>query len=168
MCDSGRSLLKTQSGRRLGVAWLILVFSVLLHVLDEATSGFLDVYNPTVLELRRRIHWLRLPTFAFESWLSGLAIALGIAFLVSPLAFRWPKAFRPIAIIGAILMILNGANHLVGTLMGHTFYDIRFARPMPGTYSSPSMIAAAVYVLLVAFQSFRLPMDEAGDARLNA
>jgi hypothetical protein len=152
MCGSDISSLRSKRGSRLGVAWLILVSSVLLHVIDEAATGFLSIYNPTALELRRHAPWLPLPTFTFAFWLSGLAVAIGIAFVVSPIAFRWPRAFRPFAVLSAVLMILNGVNHIVGTILGHTFSDISFASPMPGTYSSPTMIAAAVYVLTVSFQ----------------
>jgi hypothetical protein len=137
------------ASRRLGISWLLLVTTVAAHIADEAMTGFLGIYNPTVLELRRNIPWIRLPTFTFRAWLSGLIVALVIAMLATPLAFRAPRSFRVVAVVCAVFMILNGLNHLLGTALGHTFSDIRFARPMPGTYSSPPMIAAAVYLLVV-------------------
>ena len=134
------------------MAWLLLAGSVSLHVIDEALTGFLSIYNPTVLELHQRVRWLYPPTFTFEAWLAGLIIALGAAFLLTPLAFHFPRAFRPLAILCAVLMIINGCGHLVGTALGRTFSDIHFARPMPGTYSSPFMIAAAIYLLICSWR----------------
>jgi hypothetical protein len=35
--------------RSLARAWILLCFALALHVFDEATTGLLRVYNPTVL-----------------------------------------------------------------------------------------------------------------------
>jgi hypothetical protein len=91
--------------------------------------------------------------FTYDSWLTMLIIALCLALLLTPLAFYFPRGFRAFAIICAFLMIANGCSHLLGTFLGHTFSDIRFSRPMPGTYSSPTMITAAVYLLVRAWVS---------------
>jgi hypothetical protein len=40
-----------------GRAWFVLTVAFALHVIDEATTGFLGVCNPTVTALRSR--WLR-------------------------------------------------------------------------------------------------------------
>jgi hypothetical protein len=40
-----------------GCAWFALTVAFALHILDEATTGFLAVYNPTVIAMRAR--WLR-------------------------------------------------------------------------------------------------------------
>lgn len=138
------------NARRFAIAWVILVISVAIHVADEALSGFLRVYNPTVLELRHRVPWVRPPTFTFETWITGLIAAICVALLLTPLAFRAPRVFRPIAIVMAVLMLLNGCSHIAGTILGHTFNDIQFPRPMPGTYSSPVMITAAVYLIIIS------------------
>ena len=37
-----------------GAPWFALTVAFALHVLDEATTGFLNVYNPTVLAARVR------------------------------------------------------------------------------------------------------------------
>jgi hypothetical protein len=42
---------------RLGRAWLILTLGLACHVLDEALTGFLDVYNPIVRSARARFGW---------------------------------------------------------------------------------------------------------------
>ena len=48
---------------------------------DEATTGFLDVYNPTVIALRAKLGWWPMLTFEFRDWLFGL-IAACVALLV--------------------------------------------------------------------------------------
>ena len=58
---------------------------------------------------------------------------------------RW---VRPFAYFLAVLMILNGLGHTLGTLFGRTVESVRFAGPMPGFYSSPFLIAASVYLLM--------------------
>ena len=45
------------TARKLGFAWIALCFALALHVVDEALTGFLSVYNPTVLALRSRYAW---------------------------------------------------------------------------------------------------------------
>jgi hypothetical protein len=148
--------------RRLGLAWLLLSAAVATHVADEALTGFLSVYNPTVLALRQSLGWWPMPTFTYEGWLSGLVVGIVILFLLSPLAFRNARGFRPFAYVFAVLMILNGVGHTAGTIAGRTFESIRFPRPMPGFYSSPFLIAAAIYVLVA------LRRSPAGGGRAHA
>ena len=134
--------------RRLGLGWLLLSAAVATHVADEALTGFLSVYNPTVLALRQSLGWWPMPTFTYEAWLSGLVAGIVILFLLSPLAFGNARGFRPFAYVFAVLMILNGVGHTVGTIAGRTVESVQFPRPMPGFYSSPFLIAAAIYVLV--------------------
>ena len=144
-----RSLLGALMNHQLTFAWLVLVATVAVHVFDEARNGFLAIYNPTVARIRERFPLLRLPIFTYRRWLMQLVVAMAIAVLLTPLSVHLPGVFRPIAATAAVAMILNGLSHLVGTMRGYTFRDIRIPRPMPGTYSSPAMIAAAAYVLFV-------------------
>jgi hypothetical protein len=44
-------------------------------------------------------------------------------------------------------MVFNAAGHTFGTVFGRTVETVRFARPMPGFYSSPFLLAAALYLL---------------------
>lgn len=125
-------------------AWLCLVAALALHVIDEASTGFLDVYNPTVRALRERLGWFPMPEFSFDVWLTGLAVVvLGLA-LLTPLVVRGPGAVRAAAIVFAGLMVLNGAAHITGSIVGRTVATVRFERPMPGFWSSPVLIGAAV------------------------
>ena len=53
---------------RVRTAWLGLVVALALHVIDEASTGFLDVYNPTVRALHERLGWFPMPEFRFDVW----------------------------------------------------------------------------------------------------
>lgn len=131
-------------------AWLCLVAALALHVIDEASTGFLDVYNPTVRALRERLGWFPMPEFSFDVWLTGLAVVvLGLA-LLTPLVVRGPGAVRAAAIVFAGLMVLNGAAHITGSIVGRTVDTVRFERPMPGFWSSPVLIGAAVLFIVRA------------------
>ena len=131
-------------------AWLLLVVALALHVIDEASTGFLDVYNPTVRALRERLGWFPMPELSFDVWVTGLAVlVLGLA-LLTPLVDRGPGAARAATMLFAGLMVLNGAAHITGTIVGRTVATMRFERPMPGSWSSPLLIGAAVLFILRA------------------
>jgi hypothetical protein len=111
-----------------------------IHVADEASTGFLSVYNPAVRAIRERVPFLPLPTFTFRIWLGGLVVAvIGLASL-SPFAFASAAWMVVPASAVAIVMLGNGALHI-----GASIYRRRF---MPGVRSAPLLIAAAAWVLL--------------------
>jgi hypothetical protein len=91
-----------------------------------------------------------MPTFQFGEWLAGLIALVCLLFLVSPLFFlRGGRPIRPVAWILVILAgVGNGIGHITGTILGHTVASVRFPRPMPGFWSSPFLIAAAVWVMV--------------------
>lgn len=133
--------------RQVGQAWLCLCAALAAHVTDEALTGFLSVYNPTVLEIRSRFPALPLPVFEFGWWLAGLIAAIVLLSLLSVFVFRGRRWIRPVAYAFAIFMLLNAAGHTLGTLAGQTFESVRFARPMPGSCSSPLLAAASLLLL---------------------
>ena len=53
-------------------------------------------------------------------------------------------------VIFAGLMALNGVAHITGTIAGRTVATVRFERPMPGSWSSPLLIGAAVLFIVRA------------------
>lgn len=130
------------------MAWVALCAALVLHVIDEASTGFLSVYNPTVMAMRQRFAWFPMPTFEFREWLTGLAIANLVLLALAPFAFRGARWMRPLAYVFAIVMLLNGAAHTTGTILGRTVEAVRFVRPMPGFYSSPALLAASTYLLI--------------------
>jgi high-affinity Fe2+/Pb2+ permease len=130
------------------LAWVLLCAALAVHVADEALTGFLSVYNPTVLAIRSKGMWFPAPTFTFRNWLAGLIVACVVLLILSGWATRKHRAMVIAAYIFAAIMLLNAAAHTGGTVMGHTLGGVRFPRPMPGFYSSPLLVAAAVYLLI--------------------
>jgi len=133
--------------RGVGRAWLMLSLSLAFHVADEAATGFLAVYNPTVEAIREKLPWLPLPVFRFETWITGLIMAIVALFLLSPFVFRGARWTRPAAYGLVIFMLANALGHAAGTVFGRTAESVRFPSPMPGFYSSPLLAAASIYLL---------------------
>lgn len=139
--------------RSLGIAWIALCAALAVHVFDEATTGFLNVYNPTVLAMREEIGWWPMPTFTYGEWLWGLIAACVLLLALSPAVFHGAKWMRIPATIFAVIMLLNAAAHTLATIFGRTAASITFPRPAPGFWSSPLMAAAALFLLWQLRQS---------------
>ena len=122
-----------------GIPWLVLCGALAIHVVDEAVTDFLSVYNPTVRAIRARFPLVPLPTFTFPVWLGGLLTAIVLLLALTPAAFRGAPELRPWAYVFGIVMAGNGVVHLVGS--------IYLRRAMPGVYSAPIILAAAGYLL---------------------
>ena len=134
---------------RLGIAWVALCAVLGLHILDEASTHFLSIYNPTVLAMRAKLGFWPMPTFEFREWLSGLITAIVIFFALSPLAFRNVRWIRPVFYFVAIVAgVLNALGHTTATILGLTVSSVRFPRPAPGFYSSPLLLAVSIYLLV--------------------
>jgi hypothetical protein len=131
-----------------GLAWFLLCLAFCAHVADEALTGFLDIYNPTVIAMRARLCWFPMPTFAYHEWLIGLIIANVILLALTPWAYRNARALRPLAYFFAGLMLLNGMGHTFFTVLGRTVHSVQFPRPAPGFYSSPFLLVTSVYLFL--------------------
>jgi len=129
-----------------GLAWLFLCLAFCAHVADEALTGFLAVYNPTVLVVRSRFGWFPMPTFEFREWLIGLIVVNAIFLALTPFAYRKARSLRPLAYFFAAVMLLNGLGHTLFTVLGHTVASVQFSRPAPGFYSSPFLLVASVYL----------------------
>jgi hypothetical protein len=125
--------------RRLGVAWVALTLTVAAHVIDEALTGFLDVYNPIVRDLRARFVWFPMPVFAFDVWITGLCALVVVLLALSPFAFGESFAIRLAAYPYAAIMLLNGLGHLLGSV-----YLRRWA---PGATTAPVLIATSLWLL---------------------
>jgi hypothetical protein len=128
-----------QPKKKFGIAWILLAVALALHVTDEALTDFLSVWNPLATAIRERAPFLPLPTFTFGVWLTGLILGVTLLLALSPFAFRGARWMVPFAYFLGILMVANGLGHLGGSLY--------LGRLMPGVYSSPFLIAAAVYLL---------------------
>jgi hypothetical protein len=134
---------------RLGWAWVLMWIALALHVTDEALTGFLAVYNPTVIALRERFGFWPMPTFEFRQWLTDLGLGILLLALLSPFAFRNARWIRPLLYFVAIVAgILNALGHTLGTILGHTLSTVHFPRPAPGFYSSPLLLAVSIFALM--------------------
>jgi Protein of unknown function with HXXEE motif len=124
---------------RLGPAWLALTVALAAHVVDEALTDFLSVYNPLVSAARERWAWFPMPTFTFNVWLVGLIILVGVLLLLTPLAYRGVAPVRMAAYPYAAIMLLNGVGHLIGS--------VYLWRWMPGATTAPLLLVTSVWLL---------------------
>jgi hypothetical protein len=131
-----------------GAPWVLLCLAFCAHVADEALTGFLPVYNATVLAVRREYAWFPMPTFEYRDWLIGLIVANAVFLLLTPFAFRNAQWLRPLAYFFAGVHLLNGMGHTLATIFGQTVSSVHFPRPAPGFYSSPLLIAGSIYLLV--------------------
>ena len=135
-----------KSSENFGLAWLLLSVALCCHVTDEALTGFLAVYNPTVLAMRAQYPWFPMPTFGFREWLGALVFACVVLFALTPLAYRNARWLRPFSYFYAVTMFLNGMGHTIFTVLGRTVASVQFPRPAPGFYSSPLLLVTSVYL----------------------
>jgi hypothetical protein len=56
------------------------------HVVDEAVTDFLSVYNPIVRAARERLGWWLMPEFTFGAWLIGLCLLVFLLLALAPVA----------------------------------------------------------------------------------
>ena len=117
-------------------AWLLLCAAFAVHIADEAFTGFLDLWNPTVRNLRQHTPWLIIPTFTFPVWIS----LLGLAVIGFSILSRWIRRDLRWTVYAcyafAAIMLANAAAHLV--------FSVYKAQWMPGAYTSPILLAAAI------------------------
>ena len=137
------------SRHTLGFAWVALTLALGVHVADEAAHDFLSVYNPAVRAIREIVPWLPLPTFSFGIWIRGLVIAIAILAALTPVAFRGRRWIVLAAHPYAVLMFVNGLQHI-----GFSVYKRAL---MPGVWSSPLLLGAGLWLLISARRVLRAP-----------
>jgi len=144
------------NARSFGYAWVAVALAVALHVTDEATHDFLAFYNPMALWIRSQVPFLPVPVFSFEIWLSGLIAGILLLLALSPLAFKGNRTLRFIAYPLAIIVgLFNAAGHIGGS--------IYFQRWMPGVYSAPLLLLAAIWLLIAAGK----PWQQGGEKKVT-
>jgi hypothetical protein len=124
---------------RWALAWVALCAAFALHVLDEAANDFLSWYNPNALALRALVPWLPVPVFTFRVWISGLTVAVIALAALTPFVRRGRRWLVPVAYVYAIVHVANAIGHIVVSIAGRWF--------APGVYSSPVLLAAALWLL---------------------
>ena len=130
----------TSDSRPFGLAWTALSLALAAHVVDEALTGFLDVYNPAVESIRQRVSWFPMPVLTFDVWLGGLAVVVAVLLALSPLAYRGARSLRIAAYPFAAVMLLNGIAHLAAS--------VYLGRWAPGATTAPLLIAASVWIVV--------------------
>jgi hypothetical protein len=144
-----------------GSAWFALCAAFALHILDEASTGFLDVYNPTVAILHQRWSWFPMPALGMREFLVAMLGLCALLFCLTPVASRGMSGLRPLAWAYAAVMFLNGLSHTLFSILGHTVAGVTFHRPAPGFYSSPLLLAVSVWLMFrlrrTARVDFQLP-----------
>lgn len=125
---------------RHAAAWVGLCAALAVHVVDEALTDFLSVYNPAVRAIHERIPWSPLPTFTFEVWLGGLIVAVIVLSSLTVFVLRGSTWMIPVSYVFGAMMLGNGLLHIAGSL--------QLGRLMPGVYSAPLLVAASVYLLV--------------------
>jgi hypothetical protein len=116
-------------------AWLYLVAALGVHVLDEALTGFVDFYNPLILQLRQRLGFWPVPTFTFGVWLTGLIAAGVMLAMLTPAVRRGAAGTGVLSWVFAIIMLGNGFAHLAAS--------VYYWQWLPGTTSAPLLLIAA-------------------------
>jgi hypothetical protein len=128
--------------QQFGLAWIALAAALALHVIDEAATDFLSVYNPIAREIRRRIPFLPLPTFTFGRWITGLCLGIALLFALTPLAFQGERWLVRLSYPLALFMFGNGFGHIAGS--------VYCRRILPGLRSSPVLLLASIFLFVSA------------------
>ena len=120
-----------------------MISAAAVHVLDEAVTGFLPFYNDIAFNLRGRLGFFLPPTFTFGTWLGGLIAVIIVCFALTPLVRRGGRFIRVVTTVLGVLMVANALLHMLGSLYS--------GRLLPGLWSSPILLATAVYVVIRGF-----------------
>jgi hypothetical protein len=155
---SGAATHHCGEGQSPALEWLgISSLTVAVHVTDEALTGFLSIYNPTVIALRRQLGLCPIPTFEFRVWLVGLFTAILVGIAVTPLLFRNLPWIRPTGYFVALFAgIFNALGHTIATVLG-----IRFAQSHSG--AQPRVLLLAVPVCCRLLSDCSTTPSEVGD-----
>lgn len=124
---------------RCALAWMLMVAMIAIHVFDETLTDFLPYYNQLVLEVREALGFFPAPTFSFGAWLGGLIAGVVVCFALTPIVARGSKFIRIFSVTLAVIMVFNALLHIG--------MSVNYGRLVPGFWSSPFLLVAAVYVI---------------------
>jgi hypothetical protein len=120
------------------------VGALAVHVIDEASTGFLEFYNPLVSRIRSTAAWFPAPTFTFGPWIAGLTVAVILLALLAPAVRRGLPGTRAGSWVFAAIMFLNGVGHLAGSAY--------FGMWLPGATSAPVLLVASALLARAAWR----------------
>lgn len=119
--------------RRRFIAWLVLCAALIVHIGEEASRHFLDLWNPEVTALGMSV--LR---FTFPVWITLMALAVSGLLILSYWVRRGTFWTPVAAYVFIFLMLSNGVAHLLFAWHERAW--------MAGAYTSPLLIAASIYL----------------------
>ena len=125
-----------------GISWVLLCLAFAVNLFDEAIHHFLALYNPIVLSVHGQFSLLPPPTSHFQTWLTVLVIVIVALLALSIYAFQASRWMRPLSYLFAIVMMVNGLLHIAGSII------VKAA--IPGVITSPLILLAAGYLLIIA------------------
>jgi hypothetical protein len=134
------------------MAWAGLAVAIAVHVVDETWNDFLSFYNPAVDGIRANYPWVPLPTFSFDQWLLGLILGILLLIGLTPFVSAERTWLRTLSLVFAVLMIANA--------LGHTVMSIWLGEPIPGVYSSPLLLVAAIALFVTAWRAQVARIDQ--------
>lgn len=139
---------RLRAGQSFGRAWFALTVALAVHTFDEASTGFLGVFNATAAILRARWGWFPLPTYTFRGFLTVLLSVIALCLLLTWPASRGARWLRPLGWLNALILFANALSHTLFTILGHTVAGVTFPRPAPGFYSSPLLFIGSVWLMM--------------------
>jgi Protein of unknown function with HXXEE motif len=121
------------------IAWLLLCAALTVHIAEEASRHFLDLWNPEVTALG-----LGALRFTFPVWITLLALAI-VGLLILSYWVRRGTWWTPVAAYTFILLMLsNGVAHLAFSIYERAW--------MAGAYTSPLLILGSIYLWIATAQ----------------
>ena len=119
--------------RRRYIAWLLLCAALAVHIGEEASTGFLNLWNPEVEALG-----LSALRFTFPVWMTLMALSV-VGLLILSYWVRRGTWWTPTAAYTFILLMLsNGLAHLA--------FSAHRGAMMSGAWTSPLLILGSIYL----------------------
>ena len=137
--------------RTLGLPWLVLCLAFAVHVADEIHGGFLSAYGLTLEATRNLFPFLPVPHLGLTVWLGASISVVALLTALTPLAYRGARGMRTLMLWFIALAFANVLGHGGGSLL--------VGRPMPGTFSTPLLLAAGVYAIVADRRRALVPED---------
>lgn len=121
-------------------AWLTLSLVLALHVADEVLNGTLAFYRDLLDFAAEYLSFVRLPPFRPEVWIVNL---VGASLLLIAMTWLVYRRIGPMRLASYVLAGFATANAML-----HLMMSLALQHVMPGTLTSPLILAASLFLLL--------------------
>jgi hypothetical protein len=122
------------------VAWFVLSVTLALHIAEEASSGSYLVFGETLDLLRQIFPQLAIPPFQFTVWLIDIVGAILLLLSLTWLVQKRYAIMRPASFALATFATANA--------MVHILFSLASDRILAGTFTSPPLLVASLFLLL--------------------